>query len=62
MSDAQASEAARARAAARWGTQRLDAAVDLVVERAEQLGDAQRAQLREAAADPADGREAGQHG
>jgi hypothetical protein len=37
----------------RWGTQRLDKAVELVIERREQLGAEQMARLREVIADPA---------
>jgi hypothetical protein len=47
--DAAASEAARALVQRRWGTQRLDKAVELVVERAGQLSEAQRAELRQVA-------------
>lgn len=50
---AEASEAARSLAMARWGTRVLDHAVEVVVSRSEQLRDAQREQLRAVA----DGRE-----
>jgi hypothetical protein len=46
MTDAQASEAARSLARARWGATVVGRAVATVIERSEQLDDAQRAALR----------------
>ena len=48
MDDAQASDAARLLARARWGTQTLDRAVDEVLQRRSELTDEQAAQLHEA--------------
>jgi hypothetical protein len=53
MIDTQATEAGRLLARARWGTSRLDRAVELLAERRDDLGEAQRAQLREIADGPA---------
>jgi hypothetical protein len=49
ITDAQASEAARSLAAARWGTTKADRLIDEISERRDQLGDIQRARLRELA-------------
>jgi hypothetical protein len=47
MTDAQASEAARLLARARWGDTGLRHAVSVVVERRDELDEALKAQLRE---------------
>jgi len=46
MADTQASQAARSLARARWGNAVVQRAVAVVVERADQLGEAELAELR----------------
>jgi hypothetical protein len=53
MADTEASEAARTLVRRRWGSQVVSRAVLVVVDRAAELDEAQRAQLREIAGDPA---------
>lgn len=46
MADATSSEVARRLALARWGTQRIDNMIRELHDRADELGDQQRAELR----------------
>jgi hypothetical protein len=59
MTDAQASEAARELARARWGTRGLDRAVETLRERRGELTEGLRAEMRELIGAPEDGTEDG---